>query len=123
LDETVGQTLDQRGQQMHNVYTQSNEAEQNEVIAFKRGGDGRLTHLARYPTGGKGSGKPHLASQSSIALNDDGSKLFVTNAGSDDALDADAQRVFGWTVEEDGSLTPVGSFNGLPATVAVLASS
>ena len=39
------------------------------------------------------------------------------------ALDADAQRVFGWAVEDDGSLTPVGSFDGLPATVAGLASS
>ena len=39
------------------------------------------------------------------------------------ALDADAQRVFGWALEDDGSLTPVGSFDGLPATVAGLASS
>jgi hypothetical protein len=34
------------------------------------------------------------------------------------AVDADAQRVFGWAVGEDGGLTPVGSFDGLPATVA-----
>ena len=34
------------------------------------------------------------------------------------ALDADAQRVFGWAVGRTGGLTPVGSFDGLPATVA-----
>jgi 6-phosphogluconolactonase (cycloisomerase 2 family) len=37
------------------------------------------------------------------------------------AVDADAQRVFGWAVGEDGSLAPLGSWDGLPATVAGLA--
>jgi 6-phosphogluconolactonase len=37
------------------------------------------------------------------------------------ALDADARRVFGWAVGEDGSLEPVGSADGLPATAAGLA--
>ena len=39
------------------------------------------------------------------------------------AIDADAQRVFGWTIGEDGSLEPVGEFEGVPATVAGLAAS
>jgi 6-phosphogluconolactonase len=36
------------------------------------------------------------------------------------AIDADSGRIFGWRVE-GGALTPVGSWNGLPATVAGLA--
>ena len=39
------------------------------------------------------------------------------------AIDADAQRVFGWTIGDDGSLEPVGEFEGVPATVAGLAAS
>jgi 6-phosphogluconolactonase (cycloisomerase 2 family) len=35
------------------------------------------------------------------------------------AIDADAQRVFGWTVGADGRLSP--EFEGVPATVAGLA--
>jgi len=39
------------------------------------------------------------------------------------AIDADHRRVLGWAVGEDGSLSPVGSWEGLPATVAGLAAS
>ena len=37
------------------------------------------------------------------------------------ALDADARRIFGWSVDDAGALTPTGSTDGLPATVAGLA--
>lgn len=37
------------------------------------------------------------------------------------AIDADAQRIFGWAVGSDGSLSEVGSWEGMPATVAGLA--
>jgi hypothetical protein len=37
------------------------------------------------------------------------------------AVDADAQRIFGYAVGEDGSLDRIGSWDGLPATVAGLA--
>ena len=37
------------------------------------------------------------------------------------AIDADSRRIFGWSVGGDGSLAPVGSWAGLPATVAGLA--
>lgn len=37
------------------------------------------------------------------------------------ALDADAGAVFGWSVSDHGLLTPVGSWGGLPVTVAGLA--
>ena len=33
----------------------------------------------------------------------------------------DARKIFGYAVQEDGSLDPVGSWDGLPATVAGLA--
>jgi 6-phosphogluconolactonase len=39
------------------------------------------------------------------------------------AIDAGTQRIFGWQVGEDGSLTPVGSWEGVPRTVAGLAAS
>ncbi len=38
-------------------------------------------------------------------------------------IDADAQHIFGWHVEADGKLVPVGSWGGLPETVAGLAAS
>jgi 6-phosphogluconolactonase len=37
------------------------------------------------------------------------------------AVDADARRIFGFSVGEDGALDAVGSWDGLPATVAGLA--
>jgi 6-phosphogluconolactonase len=67
---------------MNRVYVQTNDAERNEVIAFDRSDDGRLEPLGKYETGGRGTGRPHLASQSSVVLGDDGSWLLVTNAGS-----------------------------------------
>ena len=37
------------------------------------------------------------------------------------AIDADSRRIFGWSVGDGGALAPVGSWEGLPATVAGLA--
>jgi 6-phosphogluconolactonase len=39
------------------------------------------------------------------------------------AIDADAGRVFGWTVGDGGTLSPVGSWEGVPSSVAGLAAS
>jgi 6-phosphogluconolactonase len=39
------------------------------------------------------------------------------------AVDADGRRVFGWAVESNGALSPLGSWTGLPPTVAGLAAS
>ena len=66
------------------VYVQTNDAAENEVLAFERGADGRLAPLGRFATGGRGTGKPHLPSQSSIVLSGDGRQLLVVNAGSDE---------------------------------------
>jgi 6-phosphogluconolactonase len=69
---------------MDRIYVQTNDAERNEIVAFDRAADGSLTPLGRFDTGGRGTGTPHLPSQSSIALNADGSLLLVTNGGSDE---------------------------------------
>lgn len=61
---------------------QTNDADHNEVVVFARRKGGGLERLDSYLAGGKGSGEPHLPSQSSVVL--DGERLFVTNAGSDD---------------------------------------
>jgi hypothetical protein len=39
------------------------------------------------------------------------------------AIDADGGRVYGWLVNAEGSLEQVGSWDGVPATVAGLAAS
>jgi 6-phosphogluconolactonase len=66
------------------VHVQTNDAGENEVVTFSRAEDGTLTPLGRYPTGGRGTGEPHLASAGSVALSDDGQWLLVVNAGSDE---------------------------------------
>ena len=102
-------------QQSGFVYVQTNDADTNEVVVYRRGGDGRLDRLGNYLTGGKGSGRPHLPSQASVVLAD--GRLFVTNAGSDDltvfAVDG------GVLVAQD--LVPSGG--STPTSVAVHGSS
>jgi hypothetical protein len=39
------------------------------------------------------------------------------------AIDPDAQKLYVWAVGKDGQLTPVGTFGGMPDTVAGLAAS
>ncbi len=69
---------------MNRVFIQTNEADANRVIVFERGDDGALTQVASLATGGKGDGVPHLTSQGSVVLTQDGAHLLVTNAGSGD---------------------------------------
>ena len=66
------------------IYTQTNDPSGNQIIAYRRAADGTLTPLGAYDTGGLGTGTPHLASQGSVMLSDDGRWLFAANAGSDD---------------------------------------
>ena len=66
------------------VYVQTNDAAENAVLAFARGTDGSLDSIGAYRTGGRGSGAPHLPSQGSVVLLDDGRRLLVSNAGSND---------------------------------------
>jgi len=68
------------------VYVMTNAAPTNEVIAFRRGINGKLTRINAYETGGSGTGTQvvdPLASQGSLILSRNGRFLFVVNAGSD----------------------------------------
>lgn len=64
------------------VYTSSNSAAGNEVLAFARSG-GMLAPAGVYSTGGLGAGSG-LGSQGAVTLSRDGRFLLVANAGSND---------------------------------------
>jgi 6-phosphogluconolactonase len=70
------------------IYVQTNDAERNEVVAFRRGADGRPEWAGAGATGGRGTGEPHLPSQGSVVLAD--ARLLVANAGSGDVSLLDA---------------------------------
>jgi 6-phosphogluconolactonase (cycloisomerase 2 family) len=93
------------------IYLQTNDAKRNEIIAFERREKGMLGSLGRFPTGGRGSGKPHLASQSSVVVRD--GRVVVTNAGSGE--------VSLFTERENGLelVATVGSGGSAPTSVAV----
>lgn len=63
------------------VYTMTNSASGNEVLAFHRAGNGALSPAGSYKTGGNGSGAG-LGSGHSLAVSEDGRELVVVNAGS-----------------------------------------
>lgn len=66
------------------VYVQTNGADKNEVVAYRRVAGGKLELLGTFATGGKGTGVPRLGSQGSVILSHDGRWLLVTNVGSDE---------------------------------------
>lgn len=65
------------------VYAMTNDAAGNQVVAYHRAADGRLTLLGRFDTGGLGTGRIRLSSQGSVLLSENNRWLFVTNVGSD----------------------------------------
>ena len=65
------------------VYTLSNSAGGNAVIAYSRASDGSLAPLGTFPTGGLGSGGG-LGSQGAVTLSGDGQWLVAVDAGSND---------------------------------------
>lgn len=65
------------------VYTATNAASGNEVLAFRRSAGGDLTPLSSYPTGGTGTGSG-LGNQGGVALSANSYFLFVVNAGSNE---------------------------------------
>jgi 6-phosphogluconolactonase (cycloisomerase 2 family) len=73
--------------------------------------DGSLT-LDDPAAGTAVDGRPGLRDEN---LTDDGRFLY--------AIDANAQQIVGWTVGTGGSLKPIGTWGGLPNTVAGLAAS
>ena len=79
------------------------------VSRYAIGDDGSLT-LEDATAGLAVDGRPGLRDED---LSADGRFLY--------AIDADGGRIYGWSVDERGSLTPIGSWDGLPGTVAGLA--
>jgi hypothetical protein len=65
------------------VFTQTNDAMGNHVIAFSRGRDGSLTQAGEYATGGLGTSSG-LGSQGAVALSEGNRTLLVVNAGSNE---------------------------------------
>ncbi len=62
------------------VYTASNEATGNQVIAFDINRNGRLIEIGRFETQGTGTGAP-LGNQSALTTDASDRWLFVTNSG------------------------------------------
>jgi 6-phosphogluconolactonase len=79
------------------------------VSRYSIGTDGALT-LEDATAGLTQDGRPGLRDE---GLTRDGRFLY--------AVDADSGRIFGWQIGQDGSLAPIGSWGGLPKTVAGLA--
>ena len=68
------------------VFVMTNNANKNEIIAYKRSAGGLLHEGRTFRTGGRGSGgvTDPLGSQGSLTLSQDRSFLFAVNAGSGD---------------------------------------
>jgi 6-phosphogluconolactonase (cycloisomerase 2 family) len=81
------------------------------VSSYEIAADGSLT-LRDPVAGATRKGEKGVRDE---ALSSDGRYLY--------AIDADAQKVFGWSVGQSAELTPVGEFDGVPETVAGLAAS
>ena len=65
------------------VYTETNSARGNAVVAFQHAANGTLTESARVATGGLGS-EGGLGNQGALALGGNGRWIFAVNAGSDE---------------------------------------
>ena len=74
-------TLSRGGSEVRAVFTLSNSAAGNAVIAFSRSANGSLTPAGSFATLGNGTGAG-LGSQGAVALSDDGQFLFAVNAAS-----------------------------------------
>jgi 6-phosphogluconolactonase (cycloisomerase 2 family) len=95
---------------MGKVFVQTNETGGNRVIVFEAGEEGALEEVGSVATGGHGDGVPHLTSQGSVVLTQDGTRLLVTNAGSGD--------VSVLSVGEDASLAQVVPTGPAPKSIA-----
>jgi 6-phosphogluconolactonase (cycloisomerase 2 family) len=65
------------------VFTSTNAAAGNAIVAFARSTSGELTQAGTYATGGLGLGSG-IGSQGAVTLSEDKRWLLVVNAGSDD---------------------------------------
>lgn len=86
------------------VYVESNKADNNSILAYRRDANGRLTLMGEYPTGGRGVFDLSLDlgpfdSDQDIITNPEGTLLFAVNSGSD--------TVAAFHIQPDGSLVHV----------------
>jgi 6-phosphogluconolactonase (cycloisomerase 2 family) len=65
------------------VFSLSNDADGNAVLAYARNSDGTLDELGTFPTGGLGTGQG-IGSQGPLAVSEDHQYLYVVNPGSND---------------------------------------
>lgn len=65
------------------VFTSTNAAGENEILAYPRNPDGRLGSPSAYPTGGQGAGAG-LGSQGAVVVTRNNRWLLAVNAGSND---------------------------------------
>jgi 6-phosphogluconolactonase len=97
------------------VYVQTNDADANEIVAYRRAADGSLSHAGTFRTGGRGTGERHLASQSSLVAAD--GYLLVANPGSDDvslfAIEDEGLRLAGTAPSGGSRPTSVAVRDGL----------
>lgn len=97
------------------VYTETNGAATNEVIAFHRAEDGTLVRLGAFATGGRGIGgtTDPLFSQFAVLLDEGHQSLFAVSAGSNE--------LSSFRVEDGGALTlanTVSSGGETPVSIA-----
>jgi 6-phosphogluconolactonase len=92
------------------AFTLSNRPAGNAVIAFARGEGGELSRVARFATGGRGTGQ-NLGSQGALALGPRARRLYAVNAASGSLT---AFRVHGAHLRR---LQVVGSGGSMPISV------
>jgi len=95
------------------VFLMSNQTGGNEILSFSRDEDGVLTASGAIATGGLGTGGG-LGNQSSLILNEDRSRLYAVNAGSNDIS---VFRVNHGSLELLGS--PVNSMGERPISLTI----
>ena len=82
-DSGDGHDRGDHGARTGTVYTITNAAAGNAVVAYSRWADGSLSPLGTYATGGDGTGAG-LGSQGAVSLSADGDWLATVDAGSND---------------------------------------
>jgi 6-phosphogluconolactonase (cycloisomerase 2 family) len=97
------------------VYVESNKAENNSILAYRRDANGKLTFMGEYPTRGKGVFDLSLQlgpfdSDQNIITNPERTLLFAVNSGSDTVAVFRIQPN-GSLVHVDGSPFPSGGVN------------
>ena len=96
------------------VFVQTDNPAGNQVVAYDRGLNGTLTQAGTFDTGGlggvlSGSEVDHLASQGSLAYDEDNSLLYAVNAGSNtiSVFSVDGDRLVLRQVLSSGGAFPV----------------